>query len=120
MNRFTFLVLCLLVSAGLSAQSENINKNPFRQLGQELPTPNVYRNAAGAPGHQYWQQQADYEMEIRLDDEQQRVYGSSKITYYNNSTDAMDYGRSEACEHLPTLHSILIYTCERSHIHRTR
>lgn len=91
MNRFTFLVLCLLVSAGLSAQSENINKNPFRQLGQELPTPNVYRNAAGAPGHQYWQQQADYEMEIRLDDEQQRVYGSSKITYYNNSPDALDY-----------------------------
>ena len=31
----------------------------FRQLGTELPTPNVYRNAAGAPGYLYWQQRAD-------------------------------------------------------------
>jgi len=91
MNRLSILVLCLFAAVGLSAQSENINKNPFRQLGQELPTPNVYRNAAGAPGHQYWQQQADYEMDIRLDDEQQRIYGSSKITYHNNSPDALDY-----------------------------
>ncbi|TXF90621.1 M1 family metallopeptidase [Neolewinella aurantiaca] len=91
MNKFALLVLCLLTVVSLSAQSENINKNPFRQLGQELPTPNVYRNAAGAPGHMYWQQQADYEMEIRLDDEQQRIYGSSKITYHNNSPDALDY-----------------------------
>lgn len=91
MTRFSLLVLCMLSAFGLSAQSENINKNPFRQLGQELPTPNVYRNAAGAPGHEYWQQQADYEMDIRLDDEQQRIYGESKITYHNNSPDALDY-----------------------------
>jgi len=91
MTRFSLLVLCLLSAFSLSAQTENINKNPFRQLGQELPTPNVYRNAAGAPGHEYWQQQADYEMDIRLDDEQQRIYGESKITYHNNSPDALDY-----------------------------
>ena len=91
MNRLTFLVLCLFATVALYAQSENINKNPFRQLGQELPTPNVYRNAAGAPGHEYWQQQADYEMDIRLDDEQQRIYGTSKITYHNNSPDVLDY-----------------------------
>jgi hypothetical protein len=30
-------------------------------------------------------------MEIRLDDEQQRIYGTSKIIYYNNSPDALDY-----------------------------
>jgi hypothetical protein len=70
---------------------ENINKNKFRQLGQELPTPNVYRTASGAPGHMYWQQQADYVMDIRLDDENQRVYGEEVITYSNNSPDALEY-----------------------------
>jgi hypothetical protein len=91
MTRFRLLFLCLFLVGGLSAQTENVNKNPFRQLYTELPTPNVYRNAAGAPGHEYWQQQADYEMDIRLDDAAQRIYGTSKITYHNNSPDALDY-----------------------------
>ena len=70
----------------------NVNDNKFRQLGPaELPTPNVYRNAAGAPGHRYWQQRADYDMRIRLDDAQQRVYGEEVITYHNNSPDALEY-----------------------------
>ena len=89
-NLLTLLLVALL-SGGLAAQTENINKNPFRQLYTELPTPNVYRNAAGAPGHEYWQNKADYEMDIRLDDEQQRIYGTSKITYHNNSPDPLDY-----------------------------
>ncbi|MEM1360041.1 MAG: M1 family peptidase, partial [Bacteroidota bacterium] len=83
MTKHTLLALVLLLAGGLNAQTENVNKNPFRQLYTELPTPNVYRNAAGAPGHEYWQQQADYDMEIRLDDEQQRVYGTSTISYHN-------------------------------------
>jgi hypothetical protein len=91
MTKFSLLFFCLFLVGGLSAQSENINKNPFRQLHTELPTPNVYRNAAGAPGHEYWQQQADYEMDIRLDDAAQRIYGTSTITYHNNSPDALDY-----------------------------
>ncbi|MEM9919245.1 MAG: M1 family metallopeptidase [Bacteroidota bacterium] len=70
---------------------ENTNKNKFRQLGQELPTPNVYRNAAGAPGHAYWQQKADYKMDIRLDDQKQRIYGEETITYHNNSPDPLTY-----------------------------
>ena len=86
-------LICLLIStaAGLLAQTENINKNPFRQLYDVLPTPNVYRNAAGQPGHQYWQNQADYKMDIRLDDELQRLYGTETITYHNNSPDALEY-----------------------------
>jgi len=60
------LLIALLIMAFVSvnAQEESTNKNKFRQLYQELPTPNVYRNASGAPGHMYWQQQADYKMKI--------------------------------------------------------
>ncbi len=75
----------------LFSQEENINKNKFRQLGQELPTPNVYRTASGAPGHEYWQQQADYVMDIEIDDEKQSISGFETITYHNNSPDPLDY-----------------------------
>ncbi len=70
---------------------DNTNKNKFRQLGQELPTPNVYRTASGAPGHEYYQQKADYEIDIELDDKEQKIYGVETITYYNNSPDVLTY-----------------------------
>jgi len=73
----------------LSAQDKRYNQSKFKQLYQELATPNVYRTASGAPGHMYWQQQADYVMNIRLEDETQRVYGEETITYTNNSPDAL-------------------------------
>jgi len=81
--------LVALATLGLSAQ--NVNTSKFRQLGQELPTPNVYRTASGAPGHEYYQQQADYDMSITLDDETQRIYGEETITYTNNSPDELRY-----------------------------
>ena len=75
----------------LHAQSENINMNKFRQLKTELATPNVYRTASGAPGHAYYQQQADYDIDLTLDDNTQRIYGTETITYTNNSPDRLDY-----------------------------
>lgn len=83
------LSLCLLTTVAFA--QENTNQNKFRQLGQELPTPNVYRTASGAPGHMYWQQKVDYVMDIVLDDEKQRIYGTEEITYTNNSPDELSY-----------------------------
>jgi hypothetical protein len=79
----------MLLSFMVSAQNTNTNK--FRQLGQELPTPNIYRAASGAPGHEYWQQQVDYEINLELDDENQRILGDEVITYTNNSPDVLTY-----------------------------
>jgi len=79
-----------MVSLSLSSQ-DNTNQNKFRQLGQELPTPNAYRTASGAPGPAYWQQQADYKMKIEIDDENARLHGSSNISYKNNSPDELRY-----------------------------
>ncbi len=91
MNTQFFFVLALaLVGTSLFGQPHT-HQNKFRQLGQELPTPNVYRNAAGAPGHGYWQQQADYQMDIELDEKTQRLYGTETITYHNQSPDALEY-----------------------------
>lgn len=83
------MLLCA-ATISLTAQ-ENTNQNSFRQLGQELPTPNSYRTASGAPGADYWQQQVDYKMNIEIDDENARLYGTSNITYKNNSPDELRY-----------------------------
>ena len=67
------------------------NVNKFRQLHQELPTPNNEHSASGAPGHEYTQQQVDYKMNIILDDDHQKIFGEETITYHNNSKDALEY-----------------------------
>lgn len=65
--------------------------NKFEQLGTILSDPNVYRTASGAPGHQYWQQKADYVIDVEIDDDNQRLTGSETVTYVNNSPDALSY-----------------------------
>lgn len=68
-----------------------VKRDPFKQLDEELPTPNTYRTASGAPGHQYWQQRADYKMKLTLNDENQRLDGTETITYFNQSPDVLTY-----------------------------
>ncbi len=75
----------------LHAQEKNLDYNQFRQLYVELPTPNNYRTASGAPGHEYYQQRADYVMDIELDDENQIIRGSETVTYFNQSPDPLTY-----------------------------
>ncbi|MGV3538714.1 MAG: M1 family metallopeptidase [Rufibacter sp.] len=82
--------LLFSLAAPVLAQ-ENIDKSKFRQLGQELPTPNVYRTASGAPGHEYWQQRADYNIKAELNDDNQSLTGSETITYTNLSPDVLTY-----------------------------
>jgi len=84
-------IILMMVGFKAFAQNTNINQNKFRQLDYELPTPNVYRTASGAPGHAYWQNTADYVMNVTLDDENQRIYGIESINYTNNSPDELEY-----------------------------
>ena len=64
-------------------------QDKFRQLEEILPTPGSYRTASGAPGHAYWQQKVDYEIAIALNDDDQTLSGSEKISYTNNSPDKL-------------------------------
>ena len=63
----------------------------FRQLGTELPTPNIFRNASGAPGPAYWQQQANVNIDAALDEDEKRIIASMDIDYVNNSPDKLNY-----------------------------
>lgn len=66
-------------------------KGKFEQLDTQLPTPNEYRSASGAPGAKYWQQRADYAITAELNDLNQSITGSETITYSNNSPDNLKY-----------------------------
>lgn len=92
---FSFLFLQFSLDA--HAQSDSLptvghsNNNKFKQLKDELATPNSYRTASGAPGRDYYQQKVDYVMDIELDDENKKIYGEEEITYTNNSPDDLSY-----------------------------
>jgi len=66
-------------------------RDVFRQMDEEWPTPTAMRTASGAPGHAYWQQRADYQIEVSLDEQAHRVTGSERVTYRNNSPDTLRY-----------------------------
>jgi hypothetical protein len=83
--KYSLLILSLVLSTMAFSQAK------FAQLDQELPTANSYRTASGAPGHAYYQQKADYKMNLVLDDAKQRLDGFETITYTNNSPDKLDY-----------------------------
>ncbi|GAA0891705.1 M1 family metallopeptidase [Fulvivirga kasyanovii] len=89
-NKSIFLLLLtFLITNTTFAQEEWGQK--FEQLGQQLPTPNSYRTGSGAPGVNYWQQQADYKIDVAIDDKKQILTGSETIKYYNNSPDVLTY-----------------------------
>jgi hypothetical protein len=51
-----------------------------------LPDPvNAYRSSNGAPGPEYWQNKADYELHAALDTAHKTLTATETITYTNNS-----------------------------------
>jgi len=104
MNKLRLLsfALVMLFVSGFQAQESEAeeqqpkqegheNNNKFKQLYQTFSTPNQYRTGAGAPGEAYYQNQADYKMDIVLDDKNTRLDGEAEVTYYNNSPDKLEY-----------------------------
>ncbi|WP_420321820.1 M1 family metallopeptidase [Flagellimonas sp.] len=97
--KYCFASMLFLFGALAIAQEESeekrepghYNQSKFKQLYEEFATPNTYRSASGAPGPDYYQQRADYVMNIELDDKNSKIYGEETITYYNNSPDDLEF-----------------------------
>lgn len=95
----SFIVVTLISTMLFAQNSEqqnpvqkgHYNINKFRQLKQELPTPNNQHTASGAPGFEYTQQKVDYKINVILDDDHQKIFGEETITYHNNSKDNLEY-----------------------------
>ncbi|MEO8516273.1 MAG: M1 family metallopeptidase [Flavobacterium sp.] len=102
MKKFTHHLLLLFVfSSAIMAQEVkeapkqkeqgHSDTNKFRQMYDLMATPNMYRTASGAPGPEYYQQQADYKMDVELDDKNKKLMGTETITYTNNAKESLDY-----------------------------
>ncbi|MFT5152331.1 MAG: hypothetical protein ACI841_002329 [Planctomycetota bacterium] len=86
------LILLCCFGAGAVLDARDLDDvDPFRQLDEWLPSPNRVRTASGAPGDEYWQQRADYVIDVEIDDDLQHLHGSETITYSNNSPDGLDF-----------------------------
>ena len=101
LNRFCLLAAALFLICNLSpinCQAQHLPNlkhsdqlDRFFQIESWLPTPNAQRTASGVPGPEYWQQRADYEIDITLDDKTQRLSGVSRIKYHNKSPHTLRY-----------------------------
>ncbi|CAN5358233.1 M1 family metallopeptidase [soil metagenome] len=88
---FTALLMVMSAGSGLAHDPPGYEADPFRQLEEILPTPNSQRAPSGAPGERYWQQRADYRIEVSLDEDAQRLTGQLQLTYHNRSPFTLGY-----------------------------
>ena len=90
---FLFFIFAGFTNLSFAAidQSKGSFEDKFRQLDEVFPSPNLSRPATGEPGPMYWQQRADYKIQIKLNEDTRSVKGSETITYTNNSPLTLKY-----------------------------
>lgn len=95
-NRFLGVLFILVTGAGALAQqiiAEGSRYDPYA-----LFAPGFYpsgetstRAATGEPNTGYWQNRADYQIDVSLNDESNQIKGSVIITYKNNSPHSLPF-----------------------------
>lgn len=90
------LVVCFFSVLGLFAQEKNIgfsNYNYNETFGNNFYTKNgtEYRSASGMPGPKYWQNSADYTINVALNEDKKEISGTEFLTYANNSPDNLSF-----------------------------
>jgi len=96
MNKYISILFCglfLLSSTLVAQEKEASNYNYNDAFGHDFYTKNgtATRSASGKPGHAYWQNSADYKIDVNLNESTKEISGSETITYTNNSPDALDF-----------------------------
>ncbi len=87
-------LLAIIVSVNVSAQTAPASKyDPHKVFMANFYTDNgnEYRSASGEPGPKYWQNRADYKIDVSLDTATHRVSGSVVLSYTNNSPDKLPF-----------------------------
>ena len=92
------LCLCLILSCTYSnVYAQEAPANPREKNIQEIFLPfsthpiSSYRSPSGKPSKNYWQNGADYALEVTLDDYNHQIAATVSITYTNNSPDDLEY-----------------------------
>ena len=87
---FSFWIMLGFSTIALNAQEVNPNNQEYFD-NVSYRQGNVYRTASGKPGPEYWQNSADYKLEVTLDEKNHTVSGNVRIQYTNNSPETLDF-----------------------------
>ena len=88
MVKMRFLFLFVLVFASIFSFAQKTSKyDPHEAFAPQFypENGNNVRTADGRPGPTYWQNKADYKINVTLDDVENTIAGNVTITYTNNS-----------------------------------
>jgi hypothetical protein len=96
MNKYISILCCGLffLTTGLIAQEKTASNYDYNEaFGHDFYSKNgtATRSASGKPGHAYWQNSADYTIDVNLNESTKEISGSETITYTNNSPDALEF-----------------------------
>jgi hypothetical protein len=98
MNIFSFrlwvMAMCCLSSLSVFAQEADKPKYDAHVLFHPLfnfQPGSEYRTGSGAPGPAYWQNRADYKINVALNEAEKTITGDVEITYKNNSPEALEF-----------------------------
>lgn len=86
--------MCCLSFSGVFAQETDKVKYDAHVLFHPLfnfQPGNEYRTGSGAPGPRYWQNRADYKINVALEEEKGIISGDVEITYKNNSPENQEF-----------------------------
>jgi hypothetical protein len=85
----TFFIVCIMVSPLYAQDGGDTVQEAF--LPFETGPSTQYRSASGAPGVDYWQNSADYTLDVQLEPSEHKVTTSMTISYTNNSPRDLDF-----------------------------
>ncbi|MDC0629350.1 M1 family metallopeptidase [Flavobacteriaceae bacterium] len=96
MNKYISILCCGLffLTTGLVAQEKTASNYDYNEaFAHDFYSKNgtATRSASGKPGHAYWQNSADYTIDVNLNESTKEISGSETITYTNNSPDALEF-----------------------------
>src|SRR5690606_23497632 len=83
------LFLFASVQVANGQQGFESNQDVFNEFTYRQGT--AYRTASGKPGPEYWQNGANYVIEVELDETAHTVKGKITIDYINNSPETLDF-----------------------------
>ncbi|WP_339870342.1 M1 family metallopeptidase [uncultured Algoriphagus sp.] len=81
-----------MLSGISSSFAQEVKENNQEQFGEFINRKGTYtRSASGKPNVGYWQNKADYQIAVTLDDSLHTLSGNITLTYTNNSPEALDF-----------------------------
>ncbi len=85
-----FMSFAFIINVSMAQQSRYDQHKVFNPIFYTT-NGNEIRTAGGEPGTKYWQNRADYKIDVTLDTATHRISGTVTINYINNSPDRLPF-----------------------------